>query len=631
MRKISWLHLSDLHIGKEEYNEQVVLDNLLEDLKKQLYKNEITLDFVFITGDLTYSGQENEFDRAGEFITKLTQISGVQKDNIILVPGNHDISRSQISFAVKNSRSSISSREDLSKIIENESERKIFTEGLTNYRTFLHKNFNWCNNSIEYPLSYTINKNISGISVSILALNTAWLAIGGSNEKGQILVGERQVREALEEMNDPNIVITLVHHPFEWLCWFDANDVKGILERRSDFILNGHEHRLDIIGRGSIFGKAFKISAGSTYETRNHLNSYNIVVSDLSKGTAVFYLRRFEDQDGGFWTEDNSVDNSITHGQIEIAVPQRLNELFTKEKGLIEEKQIDELWVSPEDSKIEIVVPGIPKELIKQIKSGECILFAGAGTSLDAGLPSWDELLKNMVDKVNSYEVLSLELKKELDYLLDAKDFLTVAEYCKERLGAHVFASVIKENLSIRNRNSLMHKILADIPFKGAVTSNYDSFIERLHNNSRVILPNEIEKLDTYGIERIFNDDIFPVFKIHGSYDDANSIILTDKDYRNLIFNKPHYRETLKILFKNKSLLFIGFSFRDSSINLLLQEIITATDGMAIPHFAFMSDVGNIKKDFFWRSMNIKVIPYPTIDGTHVVLKNMLDNLRNNF
>ena len=46
-----------------------------------------------------------------------------------------------------------------------------------------------------------------------------------------------------------------MHHPFEWLEWFDSNDVKKMLERRADFILNGHEHRLDVIGKGSIFGK----------------------------------------------------------------------------------------------------------------------------------------------------------------------------------------------------------------------------------------------------------------------------------------------------------------------------------------------------------------------------------------
>ena len=105
-------------------------------------------------------------------------------------------------------------------------------------------------------------------------MNTAWLAYGDGNEKGKIILGERQVREAFNETDNPQITIALMHHPFEWLEWFDSNDVKQMLERRADFILNGHEHRLEIIGKGSVFGKAFRISAGSVYEMRNHLNSY---------------------------------------------------------------------------------------------------------------------------------------------------------------------------------------------------------------------------------------------------------------------------------------------------------------------------------------------------------------------
>lgn len=124
---------------------------------------------------------------------------------------------------------------------------------------------------------------------------------------------------------------------------------------------------------------------------------------------------------------------------------------------------------------------------------------------------------------------------------------------------------------------------------------------------------------------------MFPIFKIHGSHDDPNSIILTDNDYRNVIFRKPKYRENLKQLFKDKSLLFVGFSFRDSSINLLLQEILTITEGMSNAHYAFLNDIGNIQRDFFWKSRNIRLIPYQTVDESHIVLNKMLEKLRDEF
>lgn len=631
MSKISWLHLSDLHLGRDVYNEKVVLEELLMDIRKQLEINKIKLDFVFITGDITYSGQKKEFDYVQEFLSKLLVVTNLNKENIILVPGNHDIDRTNLLSVVKNSKKLLNNRDAISEIIGNEVEREIYTQGLMNYRQFIENNFSWAIQAEKAPLFYTLNKKIDGIQVSVLALNTAWLAYGDDNEKGKIILGERQVREAFDKVDNPQIVITLMHHPFEWLDWFDSNDVKQMLERRADFILNGHEHRLEIIGKGSIFGKAFRISAGSVYETRNHINSYNIVSSDISEGMASCYFRRFIDRDGGFWSEDDTLDNSICNGKIRVKLSERIVEKFPVDVEKHEKVEKKELWINPVDNNVQLFIPDMPKDLINRIREGKCILFAGAGTSLDAGLPSWYELLKSMIEQVDACGQLDENQKEELEFLINQQDFTVIAEFCKEKLGVKGFADLIKEKLNTKNKISTIHNILAEIPFKAAITSNYDNFIEKTHKNIRVILPDDINKFDKETIASFFEEDIFPIFKIHGSHDDPSSIILTDNDYRNVIFSKPKYRENLRQLFKDKSLLFVGFSFRDSSINLLLQEIFTITDGMSNAHYAFLSDIGNIKKDFFWKSRNIRVIPYQTVDGTHIILNKMLEKIRDEF
>ena len=87
MGNISWLHLSDLHLGRDVYNEEVILKELLIDIKKQTELNKIKLDFVFITGDITFSGQEKEFAYVQGFLNNLQNVINVDKENIILIPG----------------------------------------------------------------------------------------------------------------------------------------------------------------------------------------------------------------------------------------------------------------------------------------------------------------------------------------------------------------------------------------------------------------------------------------------------------------------------------------------------------------------------------------------------------------
>ena len=623
MKKISWLHLSDLHLGRDIYNEEKSRKKLLQDIKEQIAQNNIQLDLIFITGDLTYSGQEKEFNHVQKFIDELLTVTGLKKDDIIVVPGNHDINYIDVSSTSSKFQKLFSNENNISGITENDAKIEFLMQPLKNYREFLRRNFSWAEKK-DTALSYTINKVIKGISVSVLALNTAWMEYGDGNAKNKILIGEKQVREAFDASNNPQITIVLMHHPLEWFDIFELDDVKKMLERRTDFILNGHIHRAEAIGKGSLWGKAFKISAGSTYESENHMNSYNIVSSDISKGTAICFFRRFNEKIDE-WSEDNTMDSSVSDGKIRV----RLSDKIVTDS--VENRAQKDLWINPSDCNEKINIPDIPRDLINRIKEGKCILFAGAGTSLDAGLPSWYDLLKSMIEQVDSYGGLESDQKKELNLLMSQHCFSIVAEFCKENLGKRGFADFIQEKLDTRHKVSLTHNLLAEIPFKGAITSNYDDFIEKAHKNCQIILPEDINKLDQGTMASLFKKETFPVFKIHGSYKDPESIILTDYDYRNIIFRKTQYRENLRQLFSDKSLLFIGFSFEDSNINLLLQEIFTVTEGMANSHYAFINDIGNIKKEFFWKSRNIRVILYQTIDGSHFVLGKMLEKMKDEF
>ena len=60
--KISWLHLSDIHIKKENaYDQDVVLSSMLEDIA--VASDEHLFDVIFLTGDIAFSGKDQSIKR----------------------------------------------------------------------------------------------------------------------------------------------------------------------------------------------------------------------------------------------------------------------------------------------------------------------------------------------------------------------------------------------------------------------------------------------------------------------------------------------------------------------------------------------------------------------------------------
>src|SRR5262249_50259767 len=68
------------------------LDGLLDRLRQDRARS--PLDLVFVTGDLAFSGAEAEYERVSAFLLEVLAATGVPKDRLFVVPGNHDADRS---------------------------------------------------------------------------------------------------------------------------------------------------------------------------------------------------------------------------------------------------------------------------------------------------------------------------------------------------------------------------------------------------------------------------------------------------------------------------------------------------------------------------------------------------------
>ncbi len=82
------LHLSDLHFGKEKTAERwysPLANDLIQDLQCD------RLDAILISGDVANFSEEAEYAEAKIFIEKICKEFSVDRINLVIVPGNHDL------------------------------------------------------------------------------------------------------------------------------------------------------------------------------------------------------------------------------------------------------------------------------------------------------------------------------------------------------------------------------------------------------------------------------------------------------------------------------------------------------------------------------------------------------------
>lgn len=266
----------------------------------------------------------------------------------------------------------------------------------------------------------------------------------------------------------------------------------------------------------------------------------------------------------------------------------------------------------------------IPKQLIKDISEGNCILFVGAGCSLDAGLPGWNGLTTALLEGTRRRIPIDDATMQELERLQSEGKLLILAKFCRSKLQESGFGQCMKEILGNYDRdNATAHRILSKIKFKAILTTNYDSLIEDFNADDS----HPVYTAQDFGDLDLSLENVTPIVKIHGSLDKTGSIVLTSTDIRKVLFGNIKFRERLKELFRNSTVLFVGYSFEDPNISLLLQDLLTSDPTGTRLHYALMPNSSSIMNDYLLEDMSVVVLSYKTRWNTFAPLHNVLNDL----
>ena len=236
-------------------------------------------------------------------------------------------------------------------------------------------------------------------------------------------------------------------------------------------------------------------------------------------------------------------------------------------------------------------------DFIKQFRNHP-VLFVGTGMSLRylENSYSWDELLKK----------ICFELKGNNEYYYDIKSnhcndghyrYDEIASDIEKEFNSNLvadrngkfkeindlFYNNIENGISISRFKLYISKLFSELNYKNnpelvelkktkknlssIITTNYDCMLEDIFG-FKPLIGNDILLSNSYGA----------LYKIHGSVDEPDKIIITHDDYEK--FNQKYelIRAQLLSLFIHNPIIFIGYNIGDNNIKQILKTIFTYVD-----------------------------------------------------
>ncbi|HEX2062589.1 MAG TPA: SIR2 family protein [Thermoanaerobaculia bacterium] len=204
--------------------------------------------------------------------------------------------------------------------------------------------------------------------------------------------------------------------------------------------------------------------------------------------------------------------------------------------------------------------------LVERVMDSMCVPFLGAGASLGAGIPSSGDLAE--------------ELARKCSYPgTDKRDFLRVCQYYTMVTDPAAPRHAIIRRLTAPGlQPGVVHNTLAAMPFPYVLTTNFDSLMERAYHAAGKIpsvsmyrVGGDQAEVDTPTVRRPL------VYKLHGSVEDPRSMVCTEDDtvefMASLLLGEPPLPQSIKNLFRQFSVVFIGYGLKDWNIRVLLRAL----------------------------------------------------------
>lgn len=268
MDKLVLVHLSDIHFTGSS---GVSVHDLDADVRNELLRDAGALTEelgdatgVLVTGDVAFSGQRAEYDRAASWLIEFCRAIGCPDESVWLVPGNHDVDRKIANSKITRtfherlrSKPAHAVDTELREILSDAQSASALLAPLAEYNAFAAR-FQ-CSISAEKPYWERDLVLPCGTIVRLRGLCSAFVS-NQHDAKSNLVLGTAQVSI---KRTDGVEHLTLCHHPPDWL--HDQDAVVNHLESKVRIQLFGHKHAQ----RVQTINETLRITAGAMHPERD--------------------------------------------------------------------------------------------------------------------------------------------------------------------------------------------------------------------------------------------------------------------------------------------------------------------------------------------------------------------------
>lgn len=272
----------------------------------------------------------------------------------------------------------------------------------------------------------------------------------------------------------------------------------------------------------------------------------------------------------------------------------------------------------------------IPDLLHLRLRRRQCTAFVGAGFSMPCGMPGWGGLLTTLLKtaKMGSTSPSSTADLQAAESALKGNNYALAASLLREVMpSAELDAAVLSafdlscyrsSSADVKKRMSLRMKNLANGPWAGIITTNYDQLIEYGLGKWTDGEVNQTSGSDRRLGTVLASPDSSKFFvKLHGSLS-ASQIVLTTEEYDRTYLCSPQVTEFLTAVMLRYHLVFIGCSLEDEIMRLRRKLTIDFSGNIPMAYAILQETDENVSRAQWLRKYTeTECIMYPREDTRH--------------